>query len=197
MGLIKLFILGFAGYFASGLYDLAVLHRKPMLRMLLYPGFFVTALPYFVIYATHQSPFPIGARAIFLTLVICFAALLAWSVLLEIPLSTRKTHKPSTMQRANTDLPPQEQTIYTRGTYRFSRHPGFLWFTMVNALTSLYFLDTGIALLCAGFTLCNLVLIAVEDLVLFPRMFAGYDAYKQRTAFLLSVRITPHRSNRP
>jgi protein-S-isoprenylcysteine O-methyltransferase Ste14 len=52
-----------------------------------------------------------------------------------------------------------------------------------------YFMKTDIALLCASLVICNLVLITVEDAVLFPRMFDDYDRYREQTPFILALRM--------
>ncbi|MDD4220687.1 MAG: hypothetical protein PHR10_10980, partial [Sphaerochaetaceae bacterium] len=72
--------------------------------------------------------------------------------------------------------------------YSISRHPGFLWYTAINILFSIYFWDCRITLLCAGLCLDNLILITVEDKILFPRMFPEYQEYKKQTPFLLTIR---------
>ena len=58
MELIKLFLLGATGYLLAGLYDVAIVYDKPLVRKLLYVGFFLTAVPYPVIFFTWVSPFP-------------------------------------------------------------------------------------------------------------------------------------------
>jgi len=78
---------------------------------------------------------------------------------------------------------------YTRGTYGFSRHPGFIWYTGINLLAALYFMKPDITLLGASLVVCNLVLITVEDMVMFPRMFDDYDQYREKTPFILALRM--------
>jgi protein-S-isoprenylcysteine O-methyltransferase Ste14 len=176
MGLIKLFIIGATGYLLSGLYDVAVLYDKYLLKKGLYCGFFLTAVPYPIMFLTLYSPHGTGVIILLLLLIALFAALLTYSVLIEIPRSS------------NTN-----GMLYRGGTYSFSRHPGFIWYTVVNILIAVYFWDIGVALVCAGFIVCNLVLIAIEDSVLFPRMFAEYGEYRKETPFFLSLQNIIHR----
>ena len=176
MGLIKLFIIGATGYLLSGLYDVAVLYDKYLLKKGLYLGFFLTAVPYPIMFLTMRSPFGTGLLLLLSLLIFAFGALLAYSVLIEIPRSTNTAG-----------------TLYRGGTYSFSRHPGFIWYTVVNILIAVYFWDIGIALVCAGFIVCNLVLIAIEDSVLFPRMFPDYGEYRKETPFFLSLQNVIHR----
>ena len=176
MELIKLFFIGATGYLLAGLYDVAILHNKSLLKKILYVGFFITALPYPLLFKTWETPFANASLWLFIPLFILFIGLLIYSVLLEFLLSSEKPGN-----------------LYTKGTYSFSRHPGFLWYTAINVLIGVYFWDYRIALLCAGFTLCNLILIIVEDLVFFPKMFPHYSEYRKQTPFFLSLQKKSNR----
>ncbi|MGM0431283.1 MAG: isoprenylcysteine carboxylmethyltransferase family protein [Spirochaetota bacterium] len=167
MELIKLFFLGALGYLLSGFYDMAKMHLWSPLKHILFIGYPLTALPYGVLLRIQTSP---HAPAVQLVLGVCFAVfiiLLIYSVFLE-PLKGRAGH------------------TYRSGTYSFSRHPGFIWYTCINIIAVIYFWDALTALLCFGLVGCNLMLIGIEDRYLFPRIFPDYPAYKQTTAFLIS-----------
>lgn len=166
MELIKLFLLGATGYLLAGLYDVAILRDKSLLRKFLYAGFFITALPYPVIFFTWVSPLPGYFAWIIFPLVIVFALLLVYSVMIEIVLFSDGTGK-----------------LYRKGTYKISRHPGFIWYTMINVFGSIYYWNYRITMLFMGLTLCNLILIAVEDYMFFPKMFAEYEEYRKCTPF--------------
>ena len=168
MELIKLFLLGATGYLLAGLYDVAILHDKPLLRKFLYAGFFITAIPYPVIFFTRVSPLPGYAAWILFPLIIAFALLLIFSVMVETSLFSDSTGK-----------------LYQKGTYRISRHPGFIWYTIINVLVSIYYWNYRITMLFVGLTLCNLILIVVEDRVFFPKMFSEYEEYRKSTPFFL------------
>ncbi|AEV30141.1 putative protein-S-isoprenylcysteine methyltransferase [Sphaerochaeta pleomorpha str. Grapes] len=168
MELIKLFFLGAIGYFLAGLYDLAIVYKKPVLKRVFYLGFFITPIPYPILFFTHESPLSLIAIWATIILIGVFSILLVYSVLLEIPLKAEKTGK-----------------LYRGGTYSISRHPGFIWFTMINLLIGVYFWNFKITLLCIGFTACNLLLILIEDLIFFPRMFSEYEEYKKETHFFI------------
>ena len=180
MELSKLFMIGASGYIMSGLYDLAILTGKPLLARPLHALMFVTAVPYPFLFINHRSPLPPGVAWIILPALSILAALLIYSVFIEIPLAS--------------DRPGQ---LFQGGTYRISRHPGFLWYTGINILVALYFMDAGIAALCAGLTACNLLLITIEDLILFPKMFEEYETYKKHTPFLFSISRPWHHRSHP
>lgn len=166
MELIKLFLLGATGYLLALLYDVAVLYTKPLLQKILYVGFFVTAFPYPLLFVAYDSPHPGYAAWILFPLILVFASLLVYSVLIELALFGGR---------------PGE--VYQKGTYGKSRHPGFIWYTVINVLVAIYYWNYHITMLCFGLTLCNLVLITVEDLYFFPRMFSGYEEYRKHTPF--------------
>ncbi|HKM05719.1 MAG TPA: hypothetical protein VJ869_01915 [Sphaerochaeta sp.] len=168
MELIKLFLLGATGYLLAGLYDVAILNDKPLLRKFLYSGFFITALPYPVIFFSWVSPLPGFIAWIIFAFVIVFALLLVYSVILEIALFSGSSGK-----------------LYQGGTYKISRHPGFIWYSIINVLVSIYYWNYRITMLCIGFILCNLLLITIEDRIFFPKMFAEYEEYRKNTPFFL------------
>ncbi|MDC7244624.1 MAG: hypothetical protein PQJ47_01760 [Sphaerochaetaceae bacterium] len=171
MEFIKLFIIGSLGYLLSGLYDAALVNHRHTLKKVLFPGFFVTAVPYMLFFVFYTSPLSFSYKAIIIILLLLFLLLLVYSVFLELLLFSDKNTK-----------------LFTKGTYSISRHPGFIWYTMINILIGIYFQDINIAVVCAGLTLDNLILITVEDRCLFPRLFGGYEEYKKTTPFILSLR---------
>jgi protein-S-isoprenylcysteine O-methyltransferase Ste14 len=170
MEIIKLFLLGATGYLLAGFYDVAILYGKKLLKKILYIGFFITSIPYPIIFYIYKSPLSILAQWVIIPLIVMFGLLLIYSVLLEISFFAGKNGG-----------------LYQGGTYSISRHPGFIWFTMINLLVGIYFWNFHITLLCIGFTACNLVLIIVEDLILFPKMFPEYKEYRKKTPFFLSM----------
>ncbi len=176
MELIKLFLLGAIGYLLAGLYDVAILHQKSLLKRIFFIGFFITAVPYPIIFLTTKSPLSTLAIGILLFLMLIFTLLLIYSVFLEFIISPDTTGK-----------------LFRKGTYSFSRHPGFIWYTVINILIAIYFWNYQIALLCLGYSICNLLLIIVEDLIFFPRMFPEYADYKKETPFFLSLQNLTHR----
>lgn len=172
MNLIKLFFVGMSGYVLAGLYDFSILHKKKNLTRLTALGFPLTAVPLVYLFAAGKPGLGIaGAIALIVLVLLCSAGLI-YSVFIELFLHA-----------------PRDGRAYTRGTYSFSRHPGFIWYTGIHLLAAIYFMKTDIALLCASLVICNLVLITVEDAVLFPRMFDDYDQYREKTPFILALRM--------
>lgn len=100
------------------------------------------------------------------------AALLVWSVFLEIHIIKKKRH-----------LGPFD--VITEGTYGVCRHPGFWWFALfVLALGIIrnfyaYFITIFIMIVL------DLLLIFIQDRYIFPKVFSGYDDYKKSVPFLI------------
>lgn len=170
MEFIKLFIVGSVGYILAGLYDVAILYDKSLLKRVLFIGFFLTGIPYLYIPLILSSVFPLYILILVIPLLLFFLSLLIYSVFIEI----HKNHDTSSV-------------LYQKGTYSFSRHPGFLWYTAINCIFVCYYWDIRVTFLCASLTLCNLALITIEDLFIFPRMFSQYHEYKKHTPFLFSL----------
>lgn len=171
MDLIKLFLLGASGYFLLGMYDLAQVHHMRMLRHIFSVGFLVTILPYCILLAHHRPPFALPLRLLLSALTAAAALATLYIAAVEIPLH----HK-------------EEGVVYRRGSYARVRHPGFHAHLIFNVLFSLTLFDGRVALLSALFVCCNLILITVEDRILFPKLFPDYVYYKEDTGFLLPKR---------
>ncbi|HZJ88737.1 MAG TPA: hypothetical protein VFC80_06260 [Sphaerochaeta sp.] len=174
MDIIKLFILGAvgaAGYLFLGLYDAAQLKKNQRLSRVFAFGFFLAAIPYLLLFFTFVTPHLRHISIPLLLLAITAGGATGYIVLLEIP----KNHHNHT-------------TVYDRGTYARVRHPGFLTHFVLNTFIVLYFFNLEVLLLCTVYVICNLILITVEDIYLFPRLFVDYDAYKERTGFLIPKR---------
>ena len=101
-----------------------------------------------------------------------FAVLLVYSVVIEIPLHRRFFTGGTTV------------TLYTEGTYRLSRHPGMLWFLLMQASLNVVFLDATFILVSAALVFGDLILVFVQDRYLFPLLLPCYVDYKLRVPFL-------------
>lgn len=153
-------ILGWAGYAALSLF---FVHEA------LSPG------PSWPFAATDASP-PLGLEGAPMLLLsvtaVISCALLLWSVFFEF-LWVRKRR----------GLDPGE--LVDSGTYRFCRHPGFWWFALFAfSLAALrghveYFIAASLA------TGLDFLLIFVQDRFVFPRLFVGYDTYRDMVPFLI------------
>ncbi len=79
-----------------------------------------------------------------------------------------------------------ERRVVTTGTYALCRHPGVLWLPLF--LLSIAALSGSRLLLLAVplWTVADALLVAVEDVILFPRIFgSAYDAYRRTVPFLI------------
>lgn len=109
-----------------------------------------------------------------LILALAAAALLVYSVFIEIPLLKRKHSLPG------------NQAV-TSGTYGFSRHPGFLWLALL--LAGIVLMRGSVAIGFAFVTvILNFLLVWVQDRFFFPKLFSNYDEYRRKVPFLVPFR---------
>jgi len=104
--------------------------------------------------------------------------LLVYSTVLEIPLLLW-------LSRDNDIAPSPGRRVLTTGTYGLVRHPGFLWMLLATiSFAALY--DTRVVTVAVtAVNILNFLLICVEDIYLFPRIFSNYDEYRREVSFLI------------
>lgn len=171
MDIRNLFFIGISGYLLLCVYDWAQILQKPILKHICSTGFILTGIPYISI--LHNSLIISQVSHIMFLLFICLLAiLLIYSAMLEIPLYMKKH-------------PTAQSGCYQRGTYSLCRHPGFIWYTIINISMIWYAREPAVTVMMILFTFCNLVLVILEDLLFFPRMFPDYADYRKRVPFLI------------
>ncbi len=171
MDLIKLFLLAATGYLLLGLFDAAQIKRLWIVPLLGVSGALMTALPYLFIALFFKSGRSGLSFSILLALAAAAGLATLYIALLEIPLRHR-----------------QAGSVYRRGTYARTRHPGFLAHLAFNLFFALTFASQPIALFCFGCIACNLALVTVEDRLFFPLLFNDWDDYTLTTGFILPRR---------
>jgi protein-S-isoprenylcysteine O-methyltransferase Ste14 len=74
------------------------------------------------------------------------------------------------------------------GLYALVRHPGIYW--VASFMFSLVFISKSQLMLIAApiFCIVNTVLVVLEDIYFFPKMFEGYDKYQKETPMLVPNR---------
>ncbi|MDO4176533.1 MAG: hypothetical protein Q4D99_03530 [Bacillota bacterium] len=77
----------------------------------------------------------------------------------------------------------ERRTVNTTRMYALCRHPGVLFFVLLFIILWLCIgMDfPGMVMLCV----LNVLLAAFEDLIVFPKVFRGYEEYKETTPFLV------------
>jgi protein-S-isoprenylcysteine O-methyltransferase Ste14 len=100
------------------------------------------------------------------------AAMLIWTVFLELALGKKK-------------FKLRSREVFSRGSYGICRHPGFWWLAF-------HLLPLGIirGLVPSIFSMLlmvffNFVLVMVQDQYSFPRFFKDYEAYRKKVPFLI------------
>lgn len=98
--------------------------------------------------------------------------LLVYSVFIEIPLTLRHHTGPG-------------PALVQSGTYALCRHPGVLWLVLLLVGVLLIVKRTGFVPLMVLWIILDTVVVTVQDRIVFPRQFPGYDQYQRRTPFLV------------
>jgi len=75
-----------------------------------------------------------------------------------------------------------------KGTYSFSRHPGFLWYCLLFIIIDIYVGEVDYVLGSLVLISGNCILIVLEDILLFPRIFDNYNVYKKEVPFLIPIK---------
>ncbi|MGN0702762.1 MAG: hypothetical protein ACI4KL_06290 [Lentihominibacter sp.] len=81
------------------------------------------------------------------------------------------------------EIEEKGRELCTDRMYRLCRHPGVLFFILlyIDLWLCLGMDPAGMAELCG----LNLLLAAFEDRLVFPKLFSGYDRYRETTPFLV------------
>lgn len=162
--------LPFIGYFLVIIHDLTLIYKvHGIIRIISYTGYPLTLTPIIFIPLAFDQSAALPAAAVLWTAAGLFGVLLVFSSVIE-PI------------RFSMESPG---TACRKGTYRFSRHPGWIWFTALNCLYAVIFPYPLVFILLACCTLANLLVIWLEDRYLFPKVFWNYHEYKAQVPFLL------------
>ncbi|MBL7006319.1 MAG: hypothetical protein ISR78_04480 [Spirochaetia bacterium] len=183
MDLGKLIFLSIIGYVILFIHDLSQLKRNTHVTLITYVSYPIIITPYilmFTLYSPNNTT-PYWLTVFLLLIALSLFLLLVYSVLLEIPIKIRQ---------GKIAVDGKKRVVYKQGTYSFSRHPGFIWMTLLNASIYCLFLQREILLLTLVLTLCNLALIIIEDLYIFPAVFSDYNQYKKEVPFLFKFPFT-------
>ena len=74
--------------------------------------------------------------------------------------------------------------VVNHGSYGIVRHPAFYPFLLVTIALSLLVRNWSFVLIASYVNLLNFLLITMEDLYLFPKIFTNYSEYKKQVPFL-------------
>jgi len=78
-----------------------------------------------------------------------------------------------------------ERDALSSGSYGLVRHPGFLWLLLVLIMLVLIYKHTQFTLISMYMIAMNFILILIEDIILFPRIFNNYREYKKEVPFII------------
>ena len=164
--------LGFSGFLAL---DIPALrrHRWGLSGLILLAT--LSLITAFVIATREGTPLgiPSVGRWIGIPMMILGISLMIYSTLIEIPLALIRS--PSTYIR----------DVYKNGTYALCRHPGFLWMLIyLIGVVLVYNLMSAVELAVYWMAL-ELMVVTIQDRVIFPRQFPSYRTYQLTTPFVI------------
>ncbi|MGQ9825264.1 MAG: methyltransferase family protein [Desulfotomaculales bacterium] len=189
----ELLYLGIFGLGLLLLYDLASLKKMKKRCVLAASGYLTHAMAvFFAIFRERSLNLPNWAAWPGFVLTVAGLWWLTYCLFLFPPI--KKTYHDK-----------KELAFVAEGPYAFSRHPGFLGYTIL--LSGLVLASRSFYLLEAApiWTFSNLFYIYIQDRWIFPRIFPGYNEYRQKTPMLIPNResmrrfwktFTPFRSYR-
>jgi protein-S-isoprenylcysteine O-methyltransferase Ste14 len=108
-------------------------------------------------------------------MVLLSAYMFLYSTVLEIPHAD--------INRGN------EISLIETGSYAIVRHPGFFWYFILIMSTILLYREPTVAIVAAILLLMELIVVWIEDWLLFPRFIPGYREYRQRVPMLFPFRF--------
>lgn len=90
-----------------------------------------------------------------------------------------------------------ETGLIETGSYALTRHPGFFWYLILMSSVILLYRDQTVAVVAAALLLMELIVVTVEDWLLFPKIISGYTEYRRRVPMLFPLRIRNHNKVNP
>lgn len=172
-------LLSATGFIALVLFDMAQIYNRKLLSAIfsiIGYGAIVSTLLFLIF--IHKLPYPPETGFALVSLVIksmgalFFFILLLYSNVIEIGLKSPYSKS-------------GKRYALETGTYGLVRHPGFLWLTFLLILLSLVYKNVQFSLFSAVIIFQNFLLILVEDIVLFPKLFKNYTQYKKQVPFII------------
>ncbi|MFC1956718.1 methyltransferase family protein [Chloroflexota bacterium] len=171
-------IIGAVGFVVVHIFDLVALKRIPRLKpviwcigsgLLIYSLVMICRYPVKIVLPAWSTWLGWGMLAV-------SASLLIHSLFISLPF--RKTY---------VDTGVGDKLVKS-GLYALVRHPGILWFPLF--MLSLIPISRSSLLLIAAptFIVLDIVLVVIQDKLIFGRMFHGYDSYRRETPMLLPNR---------
>jgi len=168
------------GFIFLVLSDVAQIGRRRYLsRACIIFGYGAIVSSFCSLFLAHRvSMHPAFSRMLFTLTAGAGTVLLLYSTVLEIPLI-------AWLNRNRDTEPSPERKALTSGTYGLVRHPGFLWMLFASISFALLYESSVVTVAVAAVNILNFILVCVEDIFLFPRIFSNYDEYRQQVSFLI------------
>jgi len=171
-------LIGICGFLAAYAFDWASLRNLRLMKQLI--GLLAICLSAYatimvcVIPVKFHPPFftlPLGVGLLVISL-----CLLVYSLFIEIPFHSTYAEK------------GVGNKLITTGTYALVRHPGVIWLALVYLSLALLFPSTTLFLAVTVWLIMDIIIVTLQDKLLFPKMFPAYPEYKRETPFLIPTK---------
>ena len=162
------------GFFFLFLFDLFQIRQRHILSRICSIVGYIQIVSGFALLLVSYKIGSISSLFLFLQVVgaVCFFALLVYSVFIEIGLQSPYSEY-------------KERMAVDTGTYGLVRHPGFIWFFLLMLVLISVYRNVQFTFIALSITFMNFVLVLIEDLFLFPKLFVNYNDYKRKVPFII------------
>jgi len=171
-------LIGICGFLLCYAFDWASLQNLRLVKQLI--GLLAICLTVYatimvcVIPVKFHLPFftlPLGVGLLVISL-----CLLVYSLFIEVPFHNTYAKK------------GVGNKLITTGTYALVRHPGVIWLAIVYLSLALIFPSTTLFLAVIVWLIMDIIIVTLQDKVLFPKMFPTYREYQLKTPFLIPTK---------
>jgi protein-S-isoprenylcysteine O-methyltransferase Ste14 len=171
------FLVGTLSFVLFFMFDLFQIGKLPeVFRFCFLPGCAMSA--YSLIGLIFLTPFPLGySRLNLFFLIPAFLFLLITLYSLFFALPAEKTYSAES-GRMTIDY----------GVYALCRHPGVFPLSMTLLFLWLALRKNELLLAALVWTALNLILVTIEDIYIFPKLFSDYNSYKKKVPFLIPTK---------
>jgi protein-S-isoprenylcysteine O-methyltransferase Ste14 len=171
-------LIGICGFLAAYAFDWASLRNLRVIKQL--TGLLAICLSVYATIMVCVTPIkfhlPFFTRPLGVALLLISLCLLVYSLFIEIPFHSTYAEK------------GVGNELTTTGTYALVRHPGVIWLTLVYLSLALLFPSTILFLAVTIWLIMDIILVTLQDKILFPKMFPAYREYQLKTPFLIPTK---------
>lgn len=173
--MVGLYLAGAVAFGLFVLYDLNQIGDNRKIIRFFFPLGIVILLVLSIVIAAYSRPvtdLSLGLRLVFGALAAASMAMLCYTLFFAVPFDAAY-------------VKGSKQKLETCGVYGMCRHPGVLFLAGTYLFVALALNKQDLLIAGAVFSVYNVVYVVIQDLLIFPKIFEGYEEYRRSTHFLL------------